>query len=175
LKTDPKSAVEPVARLQAEVTAQEVRLAAMRGFLAETAPEYKQAQVALAALRAQLDKSEAGTTLPGGNTNGYIEKYRNFKYQEVLFELFARQFELAKADEAREGALLQVVDAAQPPERKSKPSRALIAVMATLVTGVLVLVWIFAKQLLVNADPEAAGKLAAIRASLRNLIPAGTR
>ena len=39
---------------------------------------------------------------------------------------------LIQAVEAREGAVVQVVDAAQPPERKSKPKKALIAVIATL-------------------------------------------
>ena len=40
----------------------------------------------------------------------YVSKYREFKYQETLFELFARQYELARVDESREGALIQVVD-----------------------------------------------------------------
>ena len=42
----------------------------------------------------------------------YLTKYREFKYQETLFELFARQYEIARVDESREGALIQVVDPA---------------------------------------------------------------
>ena len=99
IKSDPKAAVETVARLGAQVTAQEVKLASMRGYLTETAPEFRQAQLALSALRAQLSKSEAGGVLTS-SAGGYIEKYRDLKYQETLFELFARQFELAKVDEA---------------------------------------------------------------------------
>ena len=45
--------------------------------------------------------------------------------------MFARQYELARVDESREGALIQVVDVATPPEYKSKPKRAFIAVAAT--------------------------------------------
>ncbi len=171
LKSDPKAAVETVARLQAQVTVQEVKLASMRGYLTESAPEFKQAQLALAALRTQLEKSEAGAehASPAG---GYIEKYRDFKYQETLFELFARQFELAKVDEAREGALIQVVDKAFPPERKSKPAKAMIAIIATLVAGFVLLVWVFLRKMIANtnARPEDAGKLAAMRAGFRRLL-----
>ena len=175
LKTDPRSAVEPVARLQAQVTAQEVRLASMKGFLAETAPEYRQARVALAALQNQLAKTEAGSSLPGDNS--YIQKYRNFKYQETLYELYARQFELARADEAREGALIQVIDVATRPEKKSKPQRAIIAIIATLATGMLMLLFIFLRRALVtaNSNPEGAGKLSYIQSRFRGLLPWASR
>ena len=171
IKSDPKAAVETVARLGAQVTAQEVKLASMRGYLTETAPEFRQAQLALSALRAQLSKSEAGGVLTS-SAGGYIEKYRDLKYQETLFELFARQFELAKIDEAREGALIQVVDMALPPERKSKPAKALIAVVVTLVAGIFFLAWVFTLRMLENSNgrPEDVSKLAAIRAGFLRLF-----
>lgn len=165
IKSDPKSAVETVARLGAQVTAQEVKLASMRGYLSETAPEFRQAQVALTALRAQLQKIEAGgaiKSMPGG----YVEKYRDFKYQETLFELFARQFELAKVDEAREGTLIQVVDAALPPERKSKPARGQIVVFSTALSAVFFLGWIFARKILGQFSKDAE-KFAKIRAAFQ--------
>ena len=174
IKSDPKAAVETVARLGAQVTAQEVKLASMRGYLTETAPEFRQAQLALAALRNQLTKSEAGVTLPA-SAGGYIEKYRDFKYQETLFELFARQFELAKVDEAREGALIQVVDVALPPERKSKPVKALIAIVATLMAAVILLAWIFVQKIFKNSrgHPDNARKFVAIRAGILRVVSLG--
>jgi uncharacterized protein involved in exopolysaccharide biosynthesis len=48
-----------------------------------------------------------------------------------------KQYELARVDESREGALIQVVDVAQPAELKSKPKRAFIAVACALAAGVL--------------------------------------
>jgi len=56
LKSNPASAVAAVAGLQAQITVQEVKLGAMRGYLAETAPDFKQALTELANLRAQLAK-----------------------------------------------------------------------------------------------------------------------
>lgn len=133
LKAEPKAAAEGYARLRAEATGAEVRLQSMRRMLAEGAPELLQQQATLAALRDQLARVEQRDT--AGNDSGYVGKYREFKYQETLFELFARQYELARVDESREGGLIQVVDVATPPEQKSKPKRSLIALAAALLFG----------------------------------------
>lgn len=144
LKAEPKAAAEGYARLRAEVTAAEVRLQTTRGSLADDTPEVRQQQAALGALRGQLARLEQATDVRGGPD--YVGKYREFKYQETLFELFSRQYELARVDESREGALIQVVDAALPPERKSKPKRAIIAIMSTLAAGLLLIMALLARQ-----------------------------
>jgi len=169
LKSNPASAVAGVAALQAQVTAQEVKVGAMRGYLAETAPDFKQALNELANLRTQLAKQEKDDNGKAGQgaAGDYIATYREFKYQETLFELFAKQFEMAKVDESREGAVIQVLDAAQPPEKKAKPKKALIAIIATLASGFALLLFVFVRQALRNAggDQETAGKLAALKSS----------
>ena len=167
LKSDPSSAMAVVAGLKAQVTAQEVKLGAMRGYLAETAPDFKQAMTELANLRTQLAKQEKDEPAAAAGQGDYVAKFREFKYQETLFELFARQFEMAKVDESREGAVIQVLDAAQPPERKSKPKKALIAIIATLATGFALLLFVFIRQALRNAsqDNESAQKIDALKAS----------
>jgi tyrosine-protein kinase Etk/Wzc len=173
LKSNPASAVAGIAALKAQVTAQEVKVGAMRGYLAETAPDFKQAMTELANLRAQLSKQDKDDTsnAPAGQGD-YISKYREFKYQETLFELFAKQYELARVDEAREGAVIQVLDAAQPPEKKAKPKKALIAVIATLATGFALLLFIFIRQALRNAggNTQTAQKMATLKASWRKAL-----
>jgi uncharacterized protein involved in exopolysaccharide biosynthesis len=57
---------------------------------------------------------------------------RDVKYYEAIFDILARQFELAKLDEAKEGAIIQVVDPAIPPDKKSFPRRGLIAIVAAI-------------------------------------------
>jgi uncharacterized protein involved in exopolysaccharide biosynthesis len=174
LKSNPASAVAAVAGLQAGVTAQEVKLGAMRGYLAETAPEFKQALNELANLKAQMAKQEKDTPANGNLSvqGDYISKYREFKYNETLFELFAKQFEIAKVDESREGAVIQILDAAQPPERKSKPKKALIAIIATLAAGFALLLFVFIRQAVNNAgkDQESANKLNQLKASWQKAI-----
>ena len=167
LKSNPTSAVAAVAALKAQVTAQEVKVGAMRGYLADTAPDFKQALNELSNLRAQLAKQEKDEPASAAGQGDYVAKYREFKYQETLFDLFAKQFELAKIDESREGAVIQVLDAAQPPEKKAKPKKALIAIIATLAAGFALLLFVFIRQALRNAnkDPESAQKLAALKPS----------
>jgi tyrosine-protein kinase Etk/Wzc len=175
LKSNPVSAVAAVAGLQASVTAQEVKLGAMRGYLAESAPEFKLAMSDLSSLKAMLAKQEKDSpaTIGKANTEGdYITKYREFKYHETLFELFSKQFELAKVDEAREGAVIQVLDGATAPEKKSKPKKAIIAIMASLASGFAMLLFIFVRQALSNAgqDSESAKKMAQLKSSWRRAL-----
>jgi uncharacterized protein involved in exopolysaccharide biosynthesis len=144
----------------------------MRGYLAETAPDFKQAMNELTNLRAQLGKQEKDTppTRSKATAEGdYITKYREFKYHETLLDLFSKQFELAKVDEAREGAVIQVLDAAEAPERKAKPKKAMIAIIATLASGFAFLLFVFVRQALANArkDSESAQKMAQLKNSWR--------
>lgn len=164
LKASPVAAVESLAKLKASITAQEIKLASMRGYLAESAPDFKQAQIELSALRGQLARAEKEEPASSGDSD-YIAKFRDFKYHETLFELFAKQYEMARVDESREGAIIQVVDAAQPPERKSKPKKALIAMMATLAVGFALLLFVFIREALRGAaqTPESAEKLHRLR------------
>ncbi len=175
LKSNPASAVAAVAGLQAAVTAQEVKLGAMRGYLAESAPDFKLAMSELSNLRSQLAKQEKDSpaTVGKATTEGdYITKYREFKYHETLFELFSKQFELAKVDEAREGAVIQVLDAALAPEMKSKPKKAMIAIIATLASGFALLLFVFLRQALSNAgqDSESSQKMSNIKNSWRRAL-----
>jgi uncharacterized protein involved in exopolysaccharide biosynthesis len=125
----------------------------------------QQAVTAVSALRGQLAKLEA----PINNDNGpdYVSKFREFKYQETLFELFARQYELARVDESREGALIQVVDVAKPAERKSRPKRATIAVATTLAGFIALAVFFFARHSWRTSAqrPENAERMARLRSA----------
>lgn len=165
LKSSPEAAIKAVAELQAQIAAQEVKLASMRGYLTESAPDFRQAQTELAALRAQFAKVEHSSAPAQGDNADYVARYRDVKYFETLFELFSKQFELAKLDEAREGAVIQVVDLAQAPERKSKPKKALIAVLTTLASGMVLLLFVFVRTAWQGAaqTPDTAEKMARLR------------
>lgn len=135
LRAEPKAAADGYARLRAEITSAEVRLQTMRRTLADSAPEMQQQQAQLEALRSELAKLEQREAAPSSKDAGYIGRYRDYKYQETLFDLYAKQFELARLDESREGGLIQVVDVATAPDRKSKPQRSAIAVGCALLVG----------------------------------------
>jgi hypothetical protein len=165
LKTSPGSAVEVVARLKAGVTVQEIKVASMRGYLADTSPEFVQAMKELSVLKAQLTNAEKSDIATGDGL--YVFRYREFKYQETLYELFAKQYELARVDESREGAAVQVVDSAQPPEKKSKHKKALIAIIASLASGFVFLLFVFLRKAYLSAlsDRENADKVSRLSSS----------
>lgn len=145
LKTEPRGAADAYARLKAQATAAEVQLQTLRSYLEDSAPEVRQALSTLGALRAQVAKVEQAE--PPESSTDYISKYREFKYQETLFEMFSRQYELARVDESRDGTLIQVVDTAMPPERKSRPARALIAVTTTIITLVVMAIILIGRHM----------------------------
>ena len=168
LKATPGAAVESMAKLKAGITAQEIRLGSMRGYLTESAPDFKQAQTELTAMRAQIARAEKEEPAANSGDSDYIARFRDFKYHETLFELFAKQYEMARIDESREGAVIQVLDAAQPPERKSAPKKSQMAMITTLVSGLALMFFVFIRQALRSAarDQESADKLASLKASL---------
>lgn len=169
LKTSPVAAVEGVAKLKAAITSQEIKLASMRGYLTESAPDFKQAQTELSAMRTQLAQSRQEEPSAQGNPDDYVSKFREFKYFETLFELFTKQYEMARIDESREGPVIQVVDVAVPPELKSKPKKALISILVVLATGFVLLIWVFIKQAWTNAGqlPETNEKMHRLRLAWR--------
>lgn len=169
LRAEPKAAAEGYARLRAELTTAEVRLQAARGAFTDTAPELRQLQDTVIALRSQVARSESAGNPSSNVSADYVSKYREFKYQETLFDLMARQFELARVDESREGALIQVVDVATPPEKKLRPKRSVYGIVGTLVAFVLMAGLVIVRARLREAersDPVAHARWLKFRAAL---------
>jgi uncharacterized protein involved in exopolysaccharide biosynthesis len=171
-----RAIIEAVAALRGQIAAKEVELRAMRTFTTESNPDYVRVQQQLAGLRSELTKLERAQVsgagdilLPTGKVPEagleYLRKFREVKYSETIFELLAKQFEAAKLDEAKEAAIIQIVDKAVVPDRKSKPKRLLIVTLATTVAALAALLWAFVREARVRAaqDPAQAARLAALR------------
>lgn len=169
IKSSPEAVVAGIANLKAQITAQEVRLSTMRGYLTEQSPQFKLAQGELASLRAQLTQAEQNEPAKGTQRAEYLSRFRDFKYYETLFDLMAKQYELARLDEAREGPLVQQVDVAYPPEFRSKPARRKIVLTVGMAAGLIavVLVLILAAIRKARADPAQMRQFEALLASWR--------
>ena len=173
-----RALVESVASLRAKIAAQEVQLQGIQTYETNANPELLHAQRQLESLQSQLNK------LGGGDNQGgdlilpkaklptaslqYLRKLRDVKYYETIYDIVARQFELAKLDEAKQGALIQVVDPATPPDRRSSPKRLLIIIAAAF-SGILagILTAFFLTELRrIRSDSEIAGKLHVIKSML---------
>jgi uncharacterized protein involved in exopolysaccharide biosynthesis len=144
LDSQARALIESAASLRAQIAAKEVQIQSLQTFATSENSQLVQAQQELESLRAQLAKlggseegADAGLLVPRGKVPGagleYVRKLRDVKYYETIFEILARQFEAAKLDEAKQGAVIQVLDAAVPPDKKSFPKRSMIVLVATLV------------------------------------------
>jgi uncharacterized protein involved in exopolysaccharide biosynthesis len=175
-----KALIETAAILRGQVVAKEVQIQAMRSFATEDNPELVVAKQQLAALRAQLEKiagagqdSGSDFIVPKGRIPEagmeYLRKLRDVKYYETIYELIAKQFEMAKLDEARQGAVIQVTDVAVPPDKKSFPPRTIIVVLVTLLAFFAACGWCVLSGRLeqMRQDPAARQRLDALRAALR--------
>jgi uncharacterized protein involved in exopolysaccharide biosynthesis len=93
--------------------------------------------------------------------------------QQMLIANLIRQYELARVDEGRVGPTFVQVDVATAPEFKSKPKRALMAIIATIATGFALLIFVFVRKALQNAetDPITKEQVWEIKSNLRSLWP----
>jgi uncharacterized protein involved in exopolysaccharide biosynthesis len=171
-----RSMIAVTARLRAEISAKEVQLSAMRTFAAEGNPELQRTQQELEALKRELARVEGASPLTvgkgeavGGSGLDNLGRLRDVKYYEFLYELLAKQYEVAKIDEAKDATVIQVLDRAIEPDRKSRPKRALIVVLSTFSAFFAAVVWILVRELAsrVGASPERASRIRALREHLR--------
>jgi uncharacterized protein involved in exopolysaccharide biosynthesis len=179
LDSQARALIESAASLRAEVAAKEVQIQGMRTYATGENSQVVQAQQELDSMRAQLarlggseDSASGGLIVPKGQVPEasleYIRKLRDVKYNETIFDILARQFEVAKLDEAKQGALIQVVDPAIPPDRRSFPKRGLIVISATAVgffLGLFVAL-LQAGFVRMKDDPETALKFRLLRTTL---------
>lgn len=175
-----RSLIESAAGLRAQVVAKEVQLQGMRSYATEDNPDVVTAEQELAALKTQLAKL-AGTDqssatdfiVPKGKVPEagmeYLRRLRDVKYYETVSELIAKQFEIAKLDEARQGSIIQIVDMAVTPDRRSFPKRTIIVIVATMFAFVVACAWaVFADGIRrMTQDPAERQRIDTLRATFR--------
>jgi tyrosine-protein kinase Etk/Wzc len=171
--------VAAAASLRAQIAAKEIQVSAMRTFATENNPAIVVTLQELSSLRAELAKMEKNTStkgdvmIPFGRAPDvgleYVRRYRDTKYFETLFEVLAKQYEIARIDEAKDAVVIQVLDVAVPPERRSKPRRATVVVLATCVGFLLAIVIAFTRNYFyrVQSNPGLVRQLEELRKHVR--------
>lgn len=159
------------AEIRGQIAAKEVQLQAMSRFQTAQNPDVQRLSSEISALRQHLTKLENGT---GNNIPAItpiqqeaVRAYRDIKVQEAMLEVLIKQYELARVDEAKEGPLLQQVDPATPPERRSKPKRSLIVLVSALGGLFLGVLAAFIRRSINKAstDPESSEQIRKLRSA----------
>jgi capsule polysaccharide export protein KpsE/RkpR len=127
----------------AQIAAKEVQVRVMRTYSTPQNPDILRAEEEMRGMRDQLtkleSKSEGGSVivptgdLPVAGTQ-YARLMRDLKFNETLYELLLGQYQAAKLDEARDAAVIQIIEKAVPPEKRVKPQRRLMVILA-MITG----------------------------------------
>jgi uncharacterized protein involved in exopolysaccharide biosynthesis len=102
-------------------------------------------------------------------TEATQKSYQSPMVREGVIQSLIREYESARLDEKRDHPFVVQVDPAQAPELKSKPKKALIAIITTLATFFFLLIFVFVRQALQKAkeDPETRDKLAGLNKLFR--------
>ena len=151
--------IASAAMLRVQVAAKQVEIQAMRQFAADGNPDLERARQEMSSLQGQLSSMDVANDRPGGDLVApkgnlseagldYARALREVKYREMVVELLARQYEIARVDEARQGAQVQVVDAAVVPDRPVSQFRVWIVLGGLLLSLPLALLIALAAEAL---------------------------
>ena len=174
-----------MADFRAQVAAKQVQLQSLRTYATEDNPDVKRLERELAELQSQAAKlsqmERSGADLGEGNLQvptrrvpqanlEYIRVARDLRYHETLYEFLGKQLEAARIDESKNAVMVQIVDKAVAPERKSSPKRLLIIAVTAIASFLLscmgVLIWeAFRRK---QQDPNEGARIAQLQHYLRN-------
>lgn len=174
-------AISQMAQLQSQIISREAQMDALRSSSTDQNPEMIRLNSEVEGLRTQLQRmqSEEKTRAPGNlllnsrvlaaDQIEFLRKQREVQYHTLIFDLIARQFEAARLDEAKAAPVIQVLDPAEAPDRKSGPFRALWVLIGAILGFVYGIVRVISAYVMsrVTADESYALKLGQFRRALR--------
>ena len=154
-----RSMLDAAGRLQGELTAAESELRGLEAIYSDDNVRVRSLRARTEELRRQLRKMsgtgrEGGGDLSSGELSPsirklpllaetYSELYRRTRVQETVFEILTRQYEAARAQEAKEIPIVKVLDPPDVAEKKSFPPRLLIMILGLMVSLSAGVVWVF--------------------------------
>jgi tyrosine-protein kinase Etk/Wzc len=179
LDTQTKGAIEYIARLRAEIDSKEISIQVLRQQatplnydVVRMETEIKGLKEKLHAAESQWENCVSDVCLPTSKapTLGleYLRLFREAKFQESLYQLFNKMVEIARLDMVRNVAVVQVLDPANPPERRSNKRLmpALVCGMITFLVMIFVAFGMEYRQNMEHSD-EDLQRLAVLTGYLR--------
>jgi tyrosine-protein kinase Etk/Wzc len=178
LDAQAKALIGQLATLHAQVSAKQVELQAIRSYSTEHNPDVQLTESQLSSLEQEVSRLEQRGGHPSVSTDlglqdvagagiEYLRAEHELQYRQILFDLLLKQFDVARLDEAKDAAIVQVVEAAITPERKSAPNRKLTLMIFTLLGIVAACSYLFITDY-TRKNPQLARSLAEFSTVLRS-------
>ena len=184
LDAQAKALVEGIAVLHAEISTKQVELQAKRSYSTEQNPEVQLLEGQLASMKVEASRLEQRSKTSGAGNLGlqdlagsgleYLQAEHEVKYRQVMFDMLLRQFDAAKLDEAKDAAVIQIVEPAIPPDQKSSPRRAMIVLMFTVLGLLCGISYVFVHDLS-SRNPATLESLAEFKSALFAKTSSGAR
>jgi len=161
-----------ITALQAMIKSTERKLAEMSVYSTPNNPDYIKTRQKLNNLQAEIGKAQQGSgyvSKAPEKVLDFMRKTRDLKYAEAIYQLALQQLTLAKVDESKAAASIQVVDRAVVPEQKAGPSRSRSVLVAAIAGffGAIVIAFCIEAYQRVKQDTESASQLETIKSYLR--------
>ncbi len=151
--------IEAIASLKGDLASKEVQLGVLLSSQTERNPQVIALREGVLQLKEQLSQLEHSpegkkvsgdiflvtSALPGLGVQ-YARLLRDFKVEEALFEMLTQQHEMAKITEAKNTSTIQVLDEGVVADKKSKPSRSIIVLLATFIVGFFAVLFAFIRE-----------------------------
>ena len=179
LDAQAKAMIEGMADLRARAAAKQIELQALKSYSTERNPQVEIAERELASIQDEIARMEQRSQSSRSSALGlgdvpsagmdYLRAEHEVKYRQAMFDLLLRQYDAAKLDESKEAAIIQVVEPAIQPDRRSSPQRTLMIVgfagagffFACMLA--LILRWLE----VMRSDPGSAARFEALGSALR--------
>ena len=137
-----KATIDAGAMVEAKLLATELELNIAKKTFTPDNQKIKEMETNLAEMKKQreslTDVRESSLLLPLKIAPqvgiAFVRLKRNLKVQELAFEFIMQQYEAAKFEEAKNTPHVQILDRADPPEKRSKPKRKRMVATAFLLS-----------------------------------------
>jgi capsule polysaccharide export protein KpsE/RkpR len=156
IKEQTHAMVDAGARVQGELLVEQSGLEGLRQIYGDGNVRVHEMEARIASLQGELNKMTGSSAPLTPETDGednagdkgqlypplrqlprlavpYADLYRRVRVQETVFELLTQQYELARVEEAKDVAVVSVIDPPGIPEKKSSPHRLLLTLLLTAV------------------------------------------
>ncbi len=164
-----RASIEGAADLKAQMVAAEIELNVLRKTMSSSHPQIKALRSRINEIKKQLDIWEFGNQKEEPEGKKILDVpfsqvpalslelarlVREVRIQSAVFELLTNQYEQYKIQETRDTPTIQVLDKAMPPERRSKPQRAVLVGLAGILSLLVSVVFVFGLEYFKKSKEE---------------------
>ncbi|HQI40844.1 MAG: hypothetical protein B6D44_04605 [Ignavibacteriales bacterium UTCHB2] len=155
LENQSKATIEEYSKLEAELARKQIELTVMKQILGNDVPEVRNQEIAVKEFKDKIDKIKAGKennpilipikSLPDKGVK-YLRYLRDVKIYTTMLEYIIPLYEQAKFDEQKQIPIIQIIDYAVAPEKKSYPFRVLFSLIITFSSIFIVILLIILRE-----------------------------